>query len=396
MEGRVPRAACRPVFWPPDSNPMSKDAPRPSIYLDNAATTRVLPEVAESMHRVLCQDYGNPSSRHVVGLTAEEHLARARRVVAGRMGVKPDRLIFTSGGTEANAMAILGVARRQRDRGHVLVSAVEHPSVLNTTRMLHQHEVETIPVTGGGWVDPDRLESMIRPDTFLVAVMHVNNETGVIQPVADIARVVHQQGDRCRLLVDAVQSFASLDTDLCALGAQMVTASAHKVHGPKGTGCLALAEGLHLAPLWGGGEQETGARPGTENVAGAVGFARALELSDVDPEHLASSIRRLARAVLRKFPGATEVGDAQRRVPHLVAITVPGLPSEVLVNMLEARGVCISSGAACHSRSNLRSHVMEAMGVPGGDGVIRISLSCSHTTAKEVARAVEVIEQLEV
>ena len=375
---------------------MSNNISPAPVYLDNAATTRVSPRVAEAMHKVLCEDFGNPSSRHAVGLAAEQQLARARREVAARLGVSSERLVFTSGGTEANAMALLGLSRRQRRPGHVLISALEHPSMQQTARMLGRHEVETIPVTPGGWIDPARLEPMLRPETFAVVVMHVNNETGVIQPVAEIARVVHQQGDRCRLLVDAVQSFASLDTDLCALGAQMVTASAHKVHGPKGTGCLALAEGLHLAPLWGGGEQETGARPGTENVAGAVGFARALELSDVDPEHLASSIRRLARAVLRKFPGATEVGDAQRRVPHLVAITVPGLPSEVLVNMLEARGVCISSGAACHSRSNLRSHVMEAMGVPGGDGVIRISLSCSHTTAKEVARAVEVIEQLEV
>ena len=375
---------------------MPEDDPKSLIYLDNAATTRVLPEVAQSMRRVLCEVYGNPSSRHAAGLTAEEHLVQARRVVARGMGVDPGRLVFTSGGTEANAMAILGLARRQRGRGHVLVSAVEHPSVLNTARMLREHEVETVPVTGGGWVDPDRLESMIRPETFLVAVMHVNNETGVIQPVADIASVVRKQGDRCRLLVDAVQSFASLDTDLCALGAQMVTASAHKIHGPKGTGCVALAEGLRLAPLWGGGDQEAGVRPGTENVAGAVGFARAVELSDVDPVRLAGATRQLARAVLRKFPGAAEVGDARRRAPQMVAITVPGLPSEVLVNMLEARGVCVSSGAACHSRSSLRSHVMEAMGVSGGDGVVRISLSCSHTTAQEVARAVEAIEQLEV
>ena len=375
---------------------MAEHDPPELVYLDNAATTRVTPEVAESMRRVLCQEFGNPSSRHAAGLAAEEHLVRARRVVARRFGVEPGRLVFTSGGTEANAMAILGAAGKQRRPGHVLVSAVEHPSVLNTARMLRQHEVETVPVTAGGWVDVDRLESMLRPETFLVAVMHVNNETGVIQPVADVARVVRRRGDGCLLLVDAVQSLTALDTDLSSLGAQMISASAHKVHGPKGTGCLALAEGVRLAPLWGGGEQEAGARPGTEDVAGAVGFATAVELANADTEHLAGATRRLARAVLSKFPGAAEVGDPHLRVPHIVAITVPGLPSEVLMNMLEARGVCISSGAACHSRSSLRSHVMEAMGVSGGDGVIRISLSCSHTTAQEIARAVEVIEQLEV
>jgi len=312
------------------------------------------------------------------------------------MGVEPGRLVFTSGGTEANAMAILGVAGRQRGRGHLLVSAVEHPSVLGSARLLRDHDVETIPVTRGGWVDPDQLESMIRPETFLVAVMHVNNETGVIQPVADLARVVRRQGDRCLLLVDAVQSFTALDTDLRDMGAHLVTASAHKLHGPKGTGCLALAEGVRLAPLWGGGDQEAGARPGTENVAGALGFARAVELSRANTERLAAATGRLSRAIRRRFTGAAEVGEPARRAPHIVALTVPGLPSEVLVNMLEARGVCVSSGAACHSRSSLRSHVMEAMGLQASAGVIRVSLSCGHTTEAEVDRAVQIIEDLEV
>ncbi len=365
-----------------------------TVYLDNAATTRVLPEVAEAMGAVLTDEFGNPSSRHAVGLAAEERLAQARRTVARRLGVEPGRLTFTSGGTEANAMAILGTARRQRSRGHVLISAIEHPSVLETARAL-DHDVERVPVTRGGWVDPDRLAAMLRPETFLVAVMHVNNETGVIQPVARIAEVVRRHKG-CLLHVDAVQSFTALDTDLRELGAHMITASAHKVHGPKGTGCLGLAEGVQLRPLWGGGDQEGGARPGTENVAGAVGFASAVELARPEPDRLAEATDRLARAVMGRLPGAAMVGDARRRAPHIVSLTVPGLPSEVLVNMLEASGVCISSGAACHSRSSLRSHVMDAMGVSGGSGVVRISLSCSHTPADQVDRAVEAIERLEV
>ena len=372
---------------------MSERAHAP-VYLDNAATSPVLPEVAEAMRRILCDEYGNPSSRHAVGLAAEERLAQARRAVARPLGVEPGRLTFTSGGTEANAMALLGAARRRRGRGHVLVSAIEHPSVLETARLL-DHDVERVPVTRGGWVDPDRLAEMMRPETFLVAVMHVNNETGVIQPVADIAEVVRRNAGDCLLLVDAVQSFTALDTDLHDLGAHMITASAHKVHGPKGAGCLGLAEGVQLRPLWGGGEQEGGARPGTENVAGAVGFARAVELATPDPDRLAAATERLAGAVMARLPGAAVVGDPHRRAPHIVSLTVPGLPSEVLVNMLEASGVCISSGAACHARSSLRSHVMEAMDVPGG-GLIRISLSCSHTSTDQVDRAVRAIEQLEV
>ena len=376
---------------------MSDPRQQPPVYLDNAATTRTLPRVAEAMTRALCEDFGNPSSRHKIGLQAEQQLQRARVRVARPLGVEPGQLLFTSGGTEANALALLGLCQRQRHAGHLLVSAVEHPSVLGTAALIRQRtevEVETIPVTGGGWVDPEQVLRMLRPETFGVAVMHVNNETGVEQPVADIARAVRaRRGDDCKVLVDAVQSLNLLDTSLARLGAQLVTASAHKVHGPMGVGCLALADGLHLPALWGGGDQERGRRPGTENVAGAVGFGAAVDLAAPDAAAMARQTERLIQALVERLPGAALVGDAGRRAPHIACVAVPGLPSEVLVNMLEAAGVCVSSGAACHARSSLHSHVLEAMGLPRDLGVIRLSVS-SCTTDEEVARAVEAIAGL--
>jgi cysteine desulfurase len=306
------------------------------------------------------------------------------------------QVAFTSGGTEANGLALLGSGLRPG--AHLLVSAVEHASVLGSARLANQRlgvELEQIPVDAGGRVDPAQVASRLRADTALVALMLVNNETGVIQPVAEIAELLRRQAPRCTLLVDAVQAFGLLETRLPALGAHLLSASAHKLHGPKGAGCLAWASGAGPAPLWGGGDQEGGARPGTENLPGAVGFGEALALCDAreDAGRLQQLRDRLAEAVLRTFRGARVLGHPQHRAPQIVALAVPGVPSEVLVNMLEARGVCASSGSACHSRSSLRSHVLEAMGVPRDHGVLRLSLSHA-TTAEQVSRAVKIIQEL--
>jgi cysteine desulfurase len=366
------------------------------IYLDHAATTPVLPEVTAEITRALEEDFGNPSSRHAVGLRAEERIQAARSLIARQAGAsQPSQVIFTSGGTEANALAMLALARKNRT-GRIIVSAIEHPSVRNTAALLESTGigVETVPATAGGWIEPERVAGMTRPDTFLVAVMHVNNETGIEQPVKEIARLVKRRAPRCRVLVDAVQSFTSLPTTLGGMGADLITASAHKVHGPKGVGCLVAAADLHLPPLWGGGDQEGGRRPGTENVPGIVGFARAVELANErgDPERLRDSSRRLLEGIVRCRPEAYAIGDQGRRVPQILAVAVPGVPTEALVNLLEARGLCASSGAACHSRRSLRSHVLEALEIPPDHGVIRLSLS--HTTTDEdTTRAVQILEE---
>jgi cysteine desulfurase len=365
------------------------------VYLDNAATTPVHPEVIAAIGAAMAEEYGNPSSRHAVGLAAERRLEQARATVAAALGVAPAQLVFTSGGTEANALAVLGVARvraRSRRAGHVLVSSIEHPSVLESARLLAEQgvAVEEIPVTRGGWVDPAEVEARVRSDTGLVAVMHVNNETGVRQPVEEIATRARARSSRCLILVDAVQSFSYLPTELRALGADIVTASAHKIQGPKGVGCLALGARAKLAPLWGGGDQEAGRRAGTENLPGIVGLARAVELARGQGcSTLASCAAALCDELARLLPAARRIGEPGRLSDHIVAIAIAGAPSEVLVNALEERGVCASSGSACHSRRALRSHVLDAMGLPRDRGVVRFSFSRASTVeeARTAARA---------
>lgn len=359
------------------------------IYLDNAATTQVHPEVVSAIAQVLREDFGNPSSRHAVGLAAERHLRAARTTIASALGARESDLVFVSGGTEANALALLGTARRRG--AHLLLSAIEHPSVIETARLLAAQvgsELELCPPTPGGWIDPDELEARLRPETALVAVMHVSNEIGIEQPVAELAARVRAKSPRALVLCDAVQSFTHLPTSLASLGVDLLTISAHKIQGPKGVGCLAFRPGTRLAPIWGGGDQEAGRRAGTENLPGIVGLARAVELAAGSD---AGSERRCCDAIVetlaRELPDAYPLGDPARRAPQLVAIAVPGVPSEVLVNALEELGVCVSSGSACHSRRSLRSHVLDALRVPHQHGVVRFSCSRSSTEAEAHAAA---------
>lgn len=363
------------------------------IYLDNAATTQVSPEVVAAMSQVMSEDFGNPSSRHSMGLAAERHLRDARRAVAGRTGVGENQVVFTSGGTEANAIAMLTASRWRKTTAHLLISAVEHTSVIKSAEILQRQGIDanTIPVTAGGWVDPKQVVALLRPDTVLVAVMHVNNETGIEQPIEEISRAVKKQQPECRILVDAVQSFAWLDTDLDRLGADLLTLSAHKIHGPKGVGCLVHGHDLQPAPLWGGGDQERGLRPGTENLPGIVGLAKAIELLFPASDEQAHLSQRLEQAVCKARPDAYALGDPGRRVPHILAMAVPGMPTEVVINLLEESGLVASSGSACHSRRTLRSHVLDAMGIPRNHGVLRLSMG-HHTSENDIERAAEILQ----
>ena len=276
-----------------------------------------------------------------------------------------------------------------------MFSSVEHPSVLGNKEPLEREgvAVDLLPVTAGGWVDPERAAALARPETRLLALMLVNNETGITQPVAEVARAVRERAPGCKVLVDCVQAFTAMPVDLASLEADLLSVSGHKVRGPKGVGCLAAGRGVKLAPVWGGGDQEEGRRPGTENLAGIAGLARAVELARPHGPELSTRMDRLERAALESIPGAYLVGDQDRRAPHILSIATPALPSEVLMNMLEQGGVCVSSGSACHSRRSLRSHVMAAMGLARDHGVIRFSLS-SATTDAEVDHAVEAMGEL--
>lgn len=363
------------------------------IYLDNAATTPPDPAVIEAMAEVLRTAYGNPSSLHRLGVEAEARVAAARAEVAAALGVAPTQVVFTSGGTEANALALVGAARAYRSRGaHLVTTAVEHSSVLDTLRALAQEgwALTVLPVDRWGRVDPDAVARALRPDTVLVSVMAVNNEVGTVQPVAAIARGLRERrGDgRLPLLhVDAVQAFGTLPVPV--EDADLVTVSAHKVHGPKGVGALVVRPGVRLVPLLHGGEQERGLRPGTENVPGIVGFGVAARLvreaGDVTP-HLRALRARLLEG-LRPVEDLV-VNSPPDGAPHILNVQVPGVRGETLVHRLEQEGVYVSTGSACHSRDPRPSHVLLAMGLRREAALASIRLSLSrHTTAAEVDAA---------
>jgi cysteine desulfurase len=350
-----------------------------AIYLDNAATTRVLPEVAAAMLGCLREDFANPSSAHGPGRAAAARVAAARAEVAAALG--GGDVLFTSGGSEADALGVLGAARARRGR-HVVVTALEHPAVLGAAERLQADgwSVTRVPVTAAGVVDPDAVAAAVRPETAVVACMLVQNELGSIQPVAEVARAVRARSD-AHVHCDAVQALGKIRVDAAALGVDSLAVSAHKLGGPKGTGALWLAPGARVEPLWLGGGQEHGRRQGTENVAGIVGFGVAARLA-------AGRLPALGVAALRdrlvaSVPRARLVGAAAPRVPHIAALDLPGV--EPLA--LEARGIIVSGGAACHGGA--RSHVLDAIGFAGA-GIIRLSLS-HETQAAEIDAAIQAL-----
>lgn len=363
-------------------------------YLDNSATTRPRPEAVAAATAAMADGFGNPSSLHGLGVAAERAIKGARATVAGLLGAPPGAVYFTSGGTEANNLAIQGVARTFRHRGgHIVTTAIEHASVLEACRALERdgYTVTYLPVDHEGRIQPDQVAAALTDATILVSVMHVNNEIGTVQPIADIGRLL--AGRRQTLFhVDAVQSAGKLPLNVGRLGADLLTASAHKLHGVKGVGALYVRPGITLQPLLHGGGQEQGLRPGTENVPGIVAFGAAVaaarqELSGA-AGHMLSLKRRvldgLARAGLAFTVNGPDPG-AGWAAPHILNLSFPGVDrGEVLVHGLEAHGVYVSTGSACHSRHVRVSHVLQALG-HGGDratGAIRLSFSPLSTAAE--------------
>ena len=377
----------------------------PPIYLDNAATTRVYPETADAIASAMLEAYGNPSSPHAKGLEAERLVKESRRTIAALLGVSPDEVVFTSGATESNNLALKGAARARARRGrHVVVSRIEHSSVINAARDL---EDEGFEIT---WVDPDeagcvRSESVLtalRSDTILVSVMAVNNETGSIQPLAEIVRRVKEAAPGALVHTDAVQAFCKLPFQPGSLGVDLASVTGHKFHGPKGTGALYVRKGVPLKPLMGGGEHERGLRSGTENVPGIVGFAAAARISTAQGDKArerwrsfrAYMIDRLLRIPKTRLNGPKSVEGAGA---HILNVSFGGIPGEVLVQALSQAGLYVSTGSACTSKAGEPregSHVLRAMGVPEPflTGAIRISFSFM-TTQDEVERACSIIEE---
>jgi cysteine desulfurase len=338
-------------------------------YLDCNATTPVRPEVVAAMAEALAEP-GNPSSVHGPGRRARARIEAVRRRLAECLGVAPDRVIFTSGGTEANHLALLGLP------GPRLVTAIEHPSVLDAVP-----DAPRIPVLADGTLDLAVLDDLlVRHQPALVSVMAANNETGVLQPVAEAAALARRHG--ALLHSDAVQAFAKLPVTLAGLGADLLTVSAHKLGGPPGVGALVLREGIEPAPLQRGGGQEQRRRAGTENVPGIVGFGAALALL-TDWQRIAA-LRDLAEARLKAFhPGVAVVGAGAPRLPNTSCLLTPGFAAETQLMALDLAGVAVSSGAACSSGKVGPSHVLQAMGIAPDDAgcAIRVSLGWSSTEA---------------
>ncbi|MGC9320287.1 MAG: cysteine desulfurase NifS [Armatimonadota bacterium] len=365
------------------------------IYLDNAATTRVAPEVFEAMAPFLQDEYGNPSSIYALAGRAAAAMEDARRTLADFIGAGPEEIIFTGGGSEADNLAIKGTMRKHGG-GHLITSAIEHHAVLHTCRALQDegYELTVVPVDEDGLVDPDDVRKAIRPETRLISIMHSNNEVGTVEPIAEIARIAREH--EVRMHTDAVQSLGKLPLDVDELGVDMAAFSAHKVHGPKGVGALYIRKGFRPEPLIHGGGQERRLRAGTENVAGIVGFGRAVELLDRHGPEAVDRIRelrdRLIQGVMDAIPETILSGHPQQRLPNIASFLFRYIEGEGILLSLDMHDIAASSGSACTSGSLDPSHVLMAMGYPHeiAHGSLRLSLS-GYTTDEEIDTVLEVL-----
>jgi cysteine desulfurase len=372
------------------------------IYMDHSATTPVAPEVLEAMLPYFSERFGNASSLHSFGLEAKEALEASREKMAALLGAKPEEIIFTSGGTESDNLALKGIAYRNQEKGkHILTTSIEHPAVLETCRKLQKEgfEVTYLPVTGEGLVDPAVLESAIRPDTILISVMHANNEVGTIQPLEEIGRLAAEKD--IYFHTDAVQSVGKISTDVKALGVDLLSLSAHKLYGPKGTGALYIRKGTRLESIIQGGGHERALRSGTENIAGIVGLGRAADLAReimaAEARRLTGLRDRLAKLVLEKVKDAWINGSMAKRLPGNLNFAFKYVEGESLLLFLDSRGIAVSTGSACSSHKLEPSHVLLALGLKPEDchGSLRITMGRSNTeedadyVAEGIAAAVE-------
>lgn len=332
-------------------------------YLDNSATTRVLPESAEEAMRLMVSDFGNPSSLHSMGFQAKKELDSAREAIARRLGALPEEIIFTGGGTEANNLAVLGAARARRRMGrHIVTTKIEHDSVLNACKQLESEGFEVAYLSPGanGNISPDEIERAIRNDTVLVSLMLCNNETGAVLPVQAAARAVRRKKAPALLHTDCVQGFCKLDFTVKGLGADLCTVSGHKVHGPKGIGALYVKKGARLLPIVHGGGQERGIRSGTESLPLIGAFAAAVGLAPRAAETLdrIGALRGLLLKGLGEIPGI-EVNSPEDGLPYIINLSALGVRAETMLHFLAERGVYVSAGSACGKAKP--SHVLEAM-----------------------------------
>lgn len=358
------------------------------VYLDHSATTPVDPEVAQLMMTYYTEKYGNPSSVHGFGREAKEALEKAREQVAALIGAQPTETTFTSGGTEADNLAILGTVEAQRKKGkHIITSAVEHHAVLETCEFLEKNgfDLTVIPVNDEGLLNPQDIANAIRPDTILITIMHANNEVGTIQPIAEIGKIARDKG--VTFHVDAVQSLGKIPIDVKEMNIDLLTISSHKIYGPKGVGALFIRKGVRIVPLVHGGGQEKKRRSGTENTPGIIGFGKACELAGErmaeEEEKLKVLREQLMDGILERIPYVKVNGPrGDNRLPNNVNVSIRYVEGEALLLSLDMMGIAASSGSACTSGSLDPSHVLLAMGLPHeiAHGSLRFSLGRQNSS----------------
>lgn len=369
------------------------------VYLDNSATTRAYDSVGDLMRKVMCEDYGNPSSMHAKGVTAEHYIKEAKETLAKLMKVQDKEIFFTSGGTEGDNLALMGVARANRRRGnHLITSAIEHPAVINTMRHLEEegYRVTFLPVDRYGRIRLDALKEALCEDTILVSVMYVNNEVGSVQPIAEAASIVKAYNKDILFHVDAVQGFGKYRIYPRKLNVDLCTISGHKIHGPKGIGALYVGSHVKIQPIVFGGEQQKNVRSGTENVPGIAGLGLAAKLIYQDLDEKVARMRELKAHFIE---GVQEIQDItihglydETSAPHIISVGFAGIRSEVLLHALEEKGIYVSSGSACASNHPQISGVLKGIGAGQEylDATLRFSMS-EFTTLEEIDYTLETL-----
>ena len=378
------------------------------IYLDNSATTRVFPEVALLMSKIMTEDYGNPSSMHHKGVVAEDYIKNASKIFAGILGCNEKNILYTSGGTESDNTAIIGAARALERRGkHVITTKVEHPAVLNTFKYLEENgfDVTYLGTDKTGRISLDELDAALTEGTILVSIMHTNNEIGSVQPIEEAGRLIKSKCPECLFHVDAVQGFGKAKINPSKMGIDLMSISSHKIHGPKGVGVLYIGDGVRIVPITYGGGQQKGLRSGTENVPGIAGMALAAQMLYKDFDSDIDRLYELKRHFIEKaleidgvsVNGLTEGGidDLRSTAPHIISVSVSGVRAEVLLHSLEDHGVYVSAGSACstHKRTPSATLTSIALDKPLLESTVRISMSC-ETTQDQIDEALNALSEI--
>lgn len=371
------------------------------IYFDNAATTRALPEVAEKMTYMLCENFGNPASVSVIGLEVEKEIRKAANILANGIRAKEEEIFFTSGGTEGDNWAIYGTAEGYARAGkHLITTKIEHPAVTNPMKALEEkgYDVTWLSVDCKGHISMEELANAIRPDTILVSIILVNNETGTIQNAEDIGKLVKQKNPNTLFHIDAVQAFGKYPIDVQKMKVDLLTMSGHKIHGPKGVGMLYMRKGLKVRPLLLGGGQQKGQRAGTENGAGVAALGVAADMAFRGLQENIAHVKEVKKTLL---DGILEMPDTQLNgddldtaSPYVLNMTFKGVRSEVLLHSLESKGIFVSAGSACDSRKKIGSPVLTAMGLPFEEieGAVRFSF-CRYNTVEEAKECLQVLKE---